>query len=190
LIFTYAGSGSTSNSLSLGLYGTQVMTLTPVNIKCNQNVQLTTTVSDYLNNVGTAGQLLTSQGTNVQWATPTGGVWCFNSAGNITSSTTYFYVPGYNSTATLANAEQVMSRSVTITYIYVQLSAAPTSTNTRTFTFYKNGSATSASIVITGSATSGYWSTNINLVQGDLITIQATQSGATASIVYGSITYY
>ena len=99
-----------------------------------QNAKFFSGVYDTNNYLGSAGQVLTSTGTAVQWGTvASSGIFYFNSNGAITS--TGYFLPGSGQTATNTfNATIIIPTNLTITNITGLLF----SSSTVTFTLYKN----------------------------------------------------
>jgi hypothetical protein len=81
-------------------------------------------------------------------------------------------------------AQILVTKSITLNRLFVTLTVAPGGVTSRTFTVRKNAANTTLAVTITGAATTGSnTATPTAFVQGDLISVQTTVSGAPAAAV-------
>ena len=92
-------------------------------------------------------------------------------------------VGGYQwSASTSGAAAQVMPASGTLKWLYMRLKTAPGGSASYTFTVYKNGGATSLTVTISASATTGADTTNtVSITAGDTVSLYCTSDSSPAA---------
>lgn len=112
---------------------------------------------------------------------PVKAVFCGNSGGNVGIGPTYIPVGGASILSTEVNAQALMPADLTLQKLAVKLTAAPGVGSTRTVTVRVNGISTLLSTTLTGFGNYVTISAPVQVLEGDLISVQASSSGAPAS---------
>lgn len=101
-----------------------------------------------------------------------------------TTATRYVGVQGNNSpTSVEANASQVMPTNGTISELWINLDTSPIGAANYVFTLYKNTSAQTQTVTITGAATSGNDIAHpISITAGDTVSLEIIPNGSPAAV--------
>lgn len=117
---------------------------------------------------------------NNQWISQYTSFCSVSTGGTDLADNTYYSISGIDTTgnATYANRSFVITSPGSIKNLRVSIATAPGAGKSHTITLYKNGTSTPLSVTISGTATSGYDTTNeVSVSPGDTISLLVTQSG-------------
>lgn len=113
-----------------------------------------------------------------------GSWYCGGTNNNLSTTATQFLpVQGFDNPRSTETNHMFASTGGTITVIRVHLDVAPGVGKTRTFEIWLNGATASATVAITGAATSGAATISVAVVAGDTISIRSTVAGTPAAAV-------
>lgn len=158
------------------------------------NLVLNNGIIDGLASLGTAGQVLSSTGSQVKWTSaPAIDKQIFlNSLGGTINGGTNYYIGQAGITITGASATYSFAQASTMVGMFVQINASPGSGKSWTFTVQKNGVDTSLTGTISGvSQLSFSASGSVSYSAGDNYTLAITSAGtpASASVTLATLVY-
>jgi hypothetical protein len=136
----------------------------------------------------TSGQCLQFNGINWLNIDNVSNVQTFNSNGSIGASQ---FITSNGVTNTESSAQFILTKSTKLGNLYISLGTAPGGPNSRLFTVRADGVATTLTVTITGTATTGSNTVNFpSLAAGALISLQCINSGGANTTVIAGMNFY
>ena len=177
------GLGITSSNMNLiapnGGFITTVIDSQNIMRMGSLGVQLFKALYDHTTSPGTAGQVLVSTGTEVEWSTSAAQSQIFLNSSGIPLNTGFIGQAGFTNTG--ADASYSFAKASTIVGIFVQINAAP-GAGTWDFNVQKDGVNSALSVSMTGVTTQASASGSIAYNTGDNFTLAVTKTGAPPAV--------